>query len=240
MKNKTTAAQAASQIREILKKEFPKTKFSVTSENYSMGNSVNVDWTDGVSKRKVEKLISHYQYGKFNSMDDLYENTNNRKDIPQTKYLFCNRKISEEVYLIKLDELRTRWNILANVLPENIDKTDQKIFDETNYWTAKQFINDQFGYFSNIDIEEPKTISIKDELKEEKRLNALIDAGKLGCKLVDYSEKAVALFGNTKPLKEKLKELGGRFNPFLNNDGEKMAGWIFPKSKLSELQTILN
>ena len=52
--------------------------------------------------------------------------------------------------------------------------------------------------------------------------------------------KAIAVFGDTKPLKEKFKAIGGRFNPFLTNNGEKMAGWIFPVSKSAQLSLILN
>jgi len=59
-------------------------------------------------------------------------------------------------------------------------------------------------------------------------------------KIVDYSEKAIAVFGDTKPMKDKLKALGGCFNPFLNNNGEKMAGWIFSKTKSTELYQLLN
>jgi len=58
--------------------------------------------------------------------------------------------------------------------------------------------------------------------------------------LVDYSEKAVALFGNTRAIKDRLKELGGRFNPGLNDGGSKRAGWIFSKRKESELINLLN
>jgi hypothetical protein len=49
--------------------------------------------------------------------------------------------------------------------------------------------------------------------------------------IVDYSEKAIAIFGDTKPVKDQLKALGGRFNPKLTHDGEKKAGWIFSKGK---------
>ena len=152
MTYKTKAAQAAAQIREILKKEFPKTKFSVKSSNYSMGDSINVSWTDGVAEEKVKKLIGHYQYGDFNGMDDIYEYTNRREDIPQTKYLFCNRKISNEFYFLKLDEMRTKWDFLANIAKENIDKVNQEIFDKTRCWDAKHFIYQQFRGFQEIDI----------------------------------------------------------------------------------------
>lgn len=57
--------------------------------------------------------------------------------------------------------------------------------------------------------------------------------------LVDYSEKSVAVFGETKPIKDQLKELGGRFNKFLNYGDGKRAGWIFPKTKCAALDMLL-
>lgn len=94
---KTQAALAAKQIREILKKELPNIKFKVTSENYSMDDSINVSYENGVPTERVEKLISQYQYGHFDGMQDMYENSNRRDDIPQTKYLFVRREISPEI-----------------------------------------------------------------------------------------------------------------------------------------------
>ena len=58
---------------------------------------------------------------------------------------------------------------------------------------------------------------------------------KANCTMVEYSAKAVAVFGNTKPIKEELKAMGGRFNNRLTFKGEKIAGWIFPKSKEQRL-----
>lgn len=53
---------------------------------------------------------------------------------------------------------------------------------------------------------------------------------------VDYSEKAFVVIGDTKPIKEKLKELGGSFN-FRLTCG---AGWIFSKKKLEEVKKALS
>lgn len=60
-----------------------------------------------------------------------------------------------------------------------------------------------------------------------------------GLEIVDYSEKAIAVFGDTKAVKDQLKELGGRFNPSLNYNGEKRAGWIFSKKKADEVRELL-
>lgn len=59
--------------------------------------------------------------------------------------------------------------------------------------------------------------------------------GKDGCTLVEYSAKAVAVFGDTKTIKDELKAMGGRFNARLTFNGQKLAGWIFPKSKEQRL-----
>lgn len=57
--------------------------------------------------------------------------------------------------------------------------------------------------------------------------------------IVDYSEKAIALFGDTKAIKDLLSAMGGKFNPRLTHNNEKRAGWIFSKTKREELNTVL-
>lgn len=59
--------------------------------------------------------------------------------------------------------------------------------------------------------------------------------------IVDYTEKAIAVFGDTKVMKDHLSSLGGKFNPSLRgNNEEKKPGWIFPKTKRSEVQSLLD
>jgi hypothetical protein len=45
--------------------------------------------------------------------------------------------------------------------------------------------------------------------------------------VVNYSDKAIAVIGNTKQVKDRLMQLGGKFNPYLKCG----AGWIFSKKK---------
>ena len=59
--------------------------------------------------------------------------------------------------------------------------------------------------------------------------------GKNNCTLVEYSAKAVAVFGDTKAIKDELKSMGGRFNSRLTFNGEKLTGWIFSKSQEQRL-----
>jgi hypothetical protein len=60
--------------------------------------------------------------------------------------------------------------------------------------------------------------------------------------LVQYSDRSYALFGNgTKDIKDKLKELGCKYNRFLTDPrtGEKKAGWIFSIGKLDKIKELL-
>ena len=52
--------------------------------------------------------------------------------------------------------------------------------------------------------------------------------------LIDYSIKAVAVIGDTKPIKDQLKSIGGRFNARLKVGGQTVSGWIFSKAKSLE------
>ncbi|MFV0507337.1 MAG: fusion protein, partial [Bacteroidales bacterium] len=55
------------------------------------------------------------------------------------------------------------------------------------------------------------------------------------CTLMEYSSKSVAVFGNTRPIREKLKKMGGAFNSRLKYQGVRAAGWIFSKAYEQEL-----
>lgn len=110
---KTTAAQTAQVIRKELKQSFPDIVFSVRSENFTGGNAVNIDYTDGPRIEEVEKIVRKYEYGQFDGMQDLYEYTNVRKDIPQVKYIMVYRQMSKETEQKIIDKVSNHyvgWN----------------------------------------------------------------------------------------------------------------------------------
>ena len=75
-------------------------------------------------------------------------------------------------------------------------------------------------------------------MKEKKDTNTVEPITCEGLEIVDYSEKSIAVFGDTKSVKEQLKKLGGRFNPSLNYNGEKRAGWVFSKRKADKVKEL--
>jgi hypothetical protein len=65
-----SAAETAICLRAELARQFPGVKFSVTSENYSMGCAVRVHWTDGPSANAVDRVAKQYSFKGFDGMVD--------------------------------------------------------------------------------------------------------------------------------------------------------------------------
>lgn len=88
------------------------------------------------------------------------------------------------------------------------------------------------GYEENICIKTPTNTNPPNSDNDKPTTN---NKSNNNCSVVEYSDKAIAVFGETKAIKEELKAMGGRFNNRLTFNGEKLAGWVFPKSKEEKL-----
>lgn len=71
----------------------------MTSDTYSMGNSVNVRCEDlpPFIVKKIETILAKYVYGHFDGMTDCYEYTNYNENLPQVKFARLNNNRSNEM-----------------------------------------------------------------------------------------------------------------------------------------------
>ena len=119
-------AKAAKAIRNELKAAFPGTQFSVRSDSFAGGTAVDVSWTDGPCGQSVDAIINKYQYGHFDGMQDLYEYSNHRDDLPQVKYVMSQRSISADTEATIKNKIATDYAI---------DMNDNKaVWDKLNCW----------------------------------------------------------------------------------------------------------
>ena len=100
----SNAARAAKNLKIELTNAFPGIKFSVKSDQFSMGNSVDVKWTDGPTADEVREISRKYSGGTFNSWEDLYEYDNSaygdavERVLGNSKYIGEQRSVSPEIY----------------------------------------------------------------------------------------------------------------------------------------------
>lgn len=102
-------AAAAAAIRKELKAFYPAVAFSVRSSSFSGGDAVDLTWTDGPTIAAIEAIVKKYQYGHFDGSIDLYEYSNRRDDIPQTKFVQVRRDWSRHAFAALVDLVNRRY-----------------------------------------------------------------------------------------------------------------------------------
>ena len=208
--SKLSTKEIAAKVRSYAKKNFPEFKFSIRTEWSMYTDSMYIELKSGPCVPFVEGSRSA-ERGYMSTMSTVkgWEN-----------------ELTPEMFKV-LDAVTT----YASSFRYNDSDGMQDYFD-TNFYIHIE-VSDEYKVI------EPKAkkSSIKTEKAEEaKEMEAVTVEG---LEMVDYSEKAIAVFGDTKAIKEQLKELGGRFNPSLNYNGEKRAGWIFSKKKADEVRNLM-
>ena len=117
------------------------------------------------------------------------------------------------------------------------DRWNDDLWDHNDTAFTSVFGGVDYLFFNRETAPENREISLytKPEPKQNKTTKPETIEAK-GLQIIEYSEKAVAIVGDTRAIKDTLKTLGGRFNAHLTCG----AGWIFSKSKEATLKEALN
>ena len=110
-KQLSTHAAAAKMIRQHLKSIGVPGK--VKASSYSMGSSVRVEVSDitPAVRKELQAFVDQFQYGHFDGMNDYYEISNSRDDIPQVKYTFLEVDYSDELGQKAYDFICNRFSV---------------------------------------------------------------------------------------------------------------------------------
>lgn len=208
--SKLSTKEISSKVRSYAKKNFPEFKFSVRSEWSMYTGSMYIELKSGPCVPFVEGSRSA-ERGYMSTMSSV--------------------KAWEDELTPKVFAALNAVSNYASSFRYNDSDGMQDYFD-TNFYIHIE-VSDEYQVI------EPKAkkSNVKvEKVEEAKEMEAVTVEG---LEIVDYSEKAIAVFGDTKAIKEQLKELGGRFNPSLNYNGEKRAGWIFSKKQADKVKELI-
>jgi len=138
------------------------------------------------------------------------------------------------VYTLQPDTERGEVNVKATKYTRK--EREKKFRRQETYTTLDKLSEVEFlGSRWEISKTEFSGYVMKSETRpEEKPLPEVKDF-----QVIQYSEKCIAIFGDTKPIKEKLKAIGGKFNPYLTHNGERAPGWILPTTKKEQLTNLI-
>lgn len=212
----------------LLKRSFPGVKFYCRKNGSS---SYCVRWTDGPTEKMVGKICSMFADTTFNGYTDMEENIGDEFTslyggigyMPDMERSYSDKVWEEakEKFYAKHPEA-VGVNEHSQFVPKSYSEYVWRDDYASTYGCVRRYLKDVDLY------QEPEEKPVKTTLK------TVGNAGDL--QLVDYSEKAVAIIGNTREYVEKLKELGGRFNGKLKCG----AGWVFSKKREPELRAVFS
>lgn len=89
---------AARNMRRLLAARWPGVKFSVRVERFSMGDSMDVSWTDGPTVGSVDELADRFSAGSFDGMEDCYRYSRTAwtELFGSAKYVHTRRTLSDD------------------------------------------------------------------------------------------------------------------------------------------------
>ena len=230
-------------IRKALADRFPGQKFSVRKESY---DCIRVYWTDGPTDAQVQAAAGMFEIPSERDPynEDLYDYTESAFNALYggVKYLWFQRELSRELE----DALAAEIEAICPDTAGQGFHGDLFAHEGGSALYAKYFQGedirlDMYSWHDSHNL--ARTVLFSRDMyrapeRKEKAAQAVKKAERAegaGLSIVDYSEKAIAVTGDTRALADTLKALGGRFNARLSCG----AGWIFSKRKEAEVREAL-
>ena len=102
-----SCADTARHLRQALKRTFSGVKFSVRSETYAGGASIDVSWTNGPTEKAIKTLVDEFAGADFDPSQDLKtyrapelvpDPEHGAREVHHgADFVFCERNTSDEL-----------------------------------------------------------------------------------------------------------------------------------------------
>lgn len=238
-------------ILTMCKAAFPGVKFSL-KKNTGWGSDWQVSWEDGPTEATFMIETDLGLFSTYHETFDGYDDSTGVSYEEFTEFAYkymgsCNsidtmRDMSEEkkaeliaeiIHIVPAFDTKNSYGFYERVV---INIAEVELL-ENHFKMSRRML---FGFTENTT---PEIVACNiwketDYITEVKVIGKPVEitlktvGNESNLQLVDYSEKAVAIIGNTRDYVAKLKELGGRFNGKLKCG----AGWVFSKKREPELR----
>jgi len=182
-------------------------------------------------------LFAERGYIQFLNREDIKEQFDllYGEDVPFVQGMFRVTIKNLRKFLEKLNEFNFSARVAITALEHYADALDFSKYKAKD-WIKLSYDRNKIptGYTGH----KPKRVAVPMLLLTELKLlksgaDVNVDDN---IRIIDYSEHAWAVVGNTMPIRYTLKQNGGHFNKFLKIGGKTVVGWIFSKNKFSKTE----
>ena len=215
-RNLTGAALTAKMIKTRLIALYPRVKFSVTSDTFSGGDSVDIRWIDGPISDDVNNITKQYQCGNFDGMTDSYNYSriDSALGCDGAKYVHCHRRTSPEYHA----------QIVAKA-DENYGKLDPSDF---GYHSKLADIEKKFFHYPQAD-QNHTAINAKDGMMISGLEHEIIKDTDTRDNSEIYVIKVISRVEDFSALRQEMKSFGGYYSRF-------KRGFIFKEDPTAALR----
>jgi len=217
-------------IRTELRRNFPGVKFKVRYSSFSGGDDYHISWEDGPTTDKVDKIVDKYQ--------DMHPDAYSQGDYWDCKPSIFNNLFGSVGYVLTNRSItdKGRDAVLASFPGLTEDNYKTYRFEDEHAIRAQCEGDNLRDILSAVAHHRDIMSEVKEKpAKPETASSSAARPAKVdGLEIIEYSAKAIAVVGDTKPIAKDLKALGGRFNPRLTCG----AGWIFPATKREQIEKL--
>lgn len=187
-------------VRKALKESYPSVKFSVRSEKYAGGASINVSWSDGVTTKMVDPILDMFKGSYFDGMIDYKGSITSTYEGEEVKfgsdYLFSRREYSDVAIEKAMERLKRKYPEEWNALKEEPTVEGWKT-NRGAWWSVPFFINGN-GFND----------SLMDAVNEELANFSFVVKAEKSKTLEKFGERYSDGYGNTIPNKNGDSGLG--------------------------------
>lgn len=160
----------------------------------------------------------------------FYIYPSNRSFIKDDKYVFDSSVFEREAELV----FKTFYSSFGKMCYRRCDENG--VVDKTDYRSGGREYSGGFQPYWYV-----KAKSAKPTVKSTTKTTTTPTDFNGSLQIVDYSDKAIVLTGDTKPIKDEIKALGGKFGSrFDTSKVPSGIGWLFPKTKLAAVQELVS
>ena len=143
-----SVVDTAKLVRASLKESFAGVKFSVTSDSYAGGASINIKYKDGPTESQVKAVISNFEGSYFDGSIDYqgscYANLNGEEVRFGADFIFVNRKYSVEFLTKMANQVAVKYaveeafEIVDSVYSGAYVKGCNQVYLQSNRYFASQ------------------------------------------------------------------------------------------------------
>lgn len=135
-----SCADTAKLIRKALKENFPGVKFSVRSDTYSGGASIDVKWLDGPAAPSVEEVVIQFKGATFDGMTDMksyHTSSLNGEEVHfGADFVFCKRSLSRTFIDTIVPQFCKKYGVNSDRIhiEDSYDGKSADVVFHSDYW----------------------------------------------------------------------------------------------------------